>query len=149
MLLFCLTTCMFIIILFRSHCGPEARCHRLVRRQGAMGNPPKNTKAYRDKLKATRERKAAARASHKNMQFSKKVRVPRGHSSLAGTQSIDSIWGRLQKGIPDTVHSKKGHSENPLITEYTWSSLFRLNNAHTDAACTLGAEALAAKKSSR
>ena len=107
-------------------------------------------KAYGSVLKANFRGKLISReVSHKNMQFSKKVRVPRGHSSLAGTQSIDSIWGRLQKGIPDTVHSKKGHSENPLITEYTWSSLFRLNNAHTDAACTLGAEALAAKKSSR
>ena len=76
--------------------------------------------------------------SHKKMQFVKKVRTPMGHSSLAGTESVDSVWGQLQKAIPHSVNTKKDRQLNPLIEEYTWSWLYRQNRSNGDGMKLLG-----------
>ena len=70
--------------------------------------------------------------SHKKMEFTRKVRTPKGHSKIAGTESIDSVWGQLTKFIPHSVHSKKSHKINPLLNKYVWAWVARHNRRNVD-----------------
>ena len=65
--------------------------------------------------------------SHVKHQFTKAVRTPKGRSKIAGTESIDSVWGTLTKSVPSTLHTKVNGSINPLLYKYVWSWLYRLN----------------------
>ena len=80
--------------------------------------------------------------AHKNMEFVRRigpVRLPSGPSSSStGTQAIDSTWKTLNNSIPDELHTKKGHDVNPLLEEYTWSWLYRVNHRSVDGFATLG-----------
>ena len=96
-------------------------------------------KAYDSIIKSMYRGILISRAvSHKNMQFCKKVRTTSGHSKLAGTQSIDSVWSHLQKSIPSSIHTKAGHKMNPLIEDYTWSWLYRQNHKNQDGLKLIG-----------
>ena len=81
--------------------------------------------------------------SHSNMEFVKAVKpvhLPSGLSaSSSGTQCIDSTWRALDKGIPSTLNTKKDHTFNPLLEEYTWCWLYRVNHRMVDGFACLGA----------
>ena len=57
----------------------------------------------------------------------------------SGTQCIDSTWRALDQAIPSTLHTKKDHTLNPLLEEYTWCWLYRINHRMVDGFACLGA----------
>ena len=69
---------------------------------------------------------------HSRMEFTRTVRTPKGHSNIAGTQSIDRIWQQLDKAVPASVHNKANHEVNPMFVKYVWAWLFRHNNGNAD-----------------
>jgi len=81
--------------------------------------------------------------SHKDMEFVRKVRaasLPSGKSaSSSGTQAIDTTWKSLGRGIPDEIHTKKDHAMNPVLEDYVWSWLYRVNHRNEDGFAKLGA----------
>ena len=66
--------------------------------------------------------------AHNRMQFVRRVTTPSGHSKMAGTQSIDGTWKHLQKHVPQSLHTKKGHKKNPLINIYVNEWVWRHNH---------------------
>ena len=43
------------------------------------------------------------------------------------------------QAIPSTLHTKKDHTLNPLLEEYTWCWLYRINHRMVDGFACLGA----------
>lgn len=85
----------------------------------------------------------ARAVSHKNMEFVKGVpAVNLGKhwksSTLTGTQSIDATWGTLDACIPSQLRTKVGNKMNPLLEEYIWSWVYRVNHRNVDGFQTLG-----------
>ena len=75
------------------------------------------------------------------------VRFPSGlSSSSSGTQSIDSTWKQLDKSIPPKLHTKAGHVMNPLLEQYAWCWLYRVNHRMVDGFTTLGSYVRAHKR---
>jgi hypothetical protein len=79
--------------------------------------------------------------SHANMEFTKKVPwFKAGHSTLAGTQCIDSTWGALDKFLPNTLKTKGAdRNVNPMVMEYIWAGVQRMNHKDSDGLSLLGA----------
>ena len=77
--------------------------------------------------------------THTHMEFARRIQpaVP-GGSTLSGTQAIDSTWKTLNKCIPGQLNTKKCHGMNPLVEDYAWSWVNRLNNRNKDGFMTLG-----------
>ena len=113
------------------HCKPGCT---VVHADGAQAYPATIRKFFR------RLRHRAV--SHSNMEFVKSVtpvRLKSGLSSCkAGTQCIDSTWRTLDDSIPTQLHTKLDHAMNPLIEEYTFSWLYRVNARSHDGFQLLG-----------
>ena len=62
----------------------------------------------------------------------------KGHSTVSGTQCIDSTWGALDNFIPLHVNTKQDHKVNPRLSTYLWAGLFRLNNRDSDGLTMVG-----------
>ena len=99
--------------------------------------------AYQTVIKSKFPKLKHRSVSHRNMEFVKAVtpvRMPSGLSaSSSGTQCIDSTWRSLDQTIPAALHTKKGHTVNPLVEEYTWCWLYRINHRMVDGFACLGA----------
>ena len=66
--------------------------------------------------------------NHRNNQFVKDVDSACGSSSVAGTQSIDQRWRRLDEYIPKEVQTKdSSHQVNDELYNYIWSWMWRQN----------------------
>jgi len=80
--------------------------------------------------------------SHKDMQFVKRVpsfKLPGGRSAkLTGTQCIDSTWSGLDASVPKTLKTKTNHDINPLLFDYVYSWLYRVNRPASDGFQCLG-----------
>ena len=98
--------------------------------------------AYPSVIKRSFRKLRHQSVAHSRMEFVKPVRpvrLPSGWSaSSSGTQAIDSTWKQLDKAIPAELHTKAGHVVNPLLEEYTWCWLYRVNNCMGDGFTTLG-----------
>ena len=99
--------------------------------------------AYKTVIKSKFPKLKHRSVSHRNKEFVKAVkpvRVPSGlTASSSGTQCIDSTWRSLDQTIPTALHTKKGHTVNPLVEEYTWCWLYRINHRMVDGFASLGA----------
>ena len=108
--------------------------HRVLRRStvvhsdGAVSYPI----VMRKHFKGLRPRAV----KHSTMEFVRRIaptRLKRGSTSpLSGTQSIDSTWKTLDASIPAEVHTKIAHDINPLLEEYMFSWLYRINHRNID-----------------
>ena len=76
--------------------------------------------------------------AHNRKEYTRRVRTPAGHSSLAGTMSIDAVWKSLKASIPSQLKSKTNKKINPLFEDYIWSWLYRHNNSSATGAAHLG-----------
>jgi len=75
---------------------------------------------------------------HSRHEFVKEVATPAGHSSLAGTESIDQRWKRLDAYLPPEKHTKKDHEVDPSLWTYVYSWLWRHNLRGASLATALG-----------
>ena len=67
--------------------------------------------------------------SHQDMEFTKKIPwFKKGHSTLGGTQCIDSTWNALDKFVAPNIPTKKDHAVNDRLLTYLWAGLFRMNH---------------------
>ena len=78
--------------------------------------------------------------SHSDMEFTRKLKwFKKGHSTVAGTQCIDSTWGALDQFINDHVKTKADHQVNERLLTYIWSGLCRMNHREDDGLSRVGA----------
>jgi len=90
--------------------------------------------AYPSVIKAKYPKLRLFSVSHKNHEFTRKLRTCRAltgkHSKISGTQSIDSAWRWLDDYVPFAVKTKagKGKGVNPLLWDYAWSWMWRFNS---------------------
>jgi hypothetical protein len=64
---------------------------------------------------------------HYNGEYVKEVETPCGHSDLAGTESIDQRWKRLDAHIPAELCTKRQREVSPDLWGYVCSWLWRHN----------------------
>jgi hypothetical protein len=117
-----------------ANCGLLKRCQKkktVVFTDGAKAYHSYITQQMRGDL-------ISRQVSHKRLQFTKKVRTPKGHSKIAGTQSIDATWATLKKNIPNSVHSKSDHAVNPMLREYVMAWAWRHNHREEDGFASVG-----------
>ena len=99
-------------------------------------------RAYETVMKQNFKKLKHRAVAHKSMEFVRKVRAVRLASGLSatstGTQAIDSTWKTLSQNIPKELSTKKAHGEHPLIRDYAWSWLYRVNHRNVDGFTTLG-----------
>jgi len=110
------------------------RCGRgsVVFTDGAKAYHSVITKHFRGKL-------LSRQVKHNRLQFARKVATPRGHSKIAGTQSIDGTWKHLNKHVPSAVNTKKDHQINPLLENYVMEWAWRHNHRGEDGFKAAGA----------
>ena len=76
---------------------------------------------------------------HKHKEFVRDVQTPVGHSSKAGTQSVDQRWRRLDDYVPAELATKVEREVNPELYGYMWSWVWRHNrNDNVDFESALG-----------
>lgn len=69
---------------------------------------------------------------HSEFEFTREVTNRKGGSKLAGTQSIDQRWRRLDDYIPEQLNIKAERQVNPELWGYVYSWLWRHNNPGQD-----------------
>ena len=61
------------------------------------------------------------------------------HSTILGTQCIDSTWGWLNRLIPPSLKTKDGnHKISDRFVQYIWAVLHRINHRDDDGFALLG-----------
>ena len=76
--------------------------------------------------------------SHRTRPFTKRVDPAwRGSSAIAGTQLIDSQWGRLKSFVPSKLATKRNGKVNEALLVYMWMWLWRSCYAGDDLLASL------------
>ena len=116
-----------------TRCGLLKRCAkgRVVFSDGAKAYHHVITKFWRGKLKSRQ-------VAHNRLEFTRRVRTPRGHSKIAGTQSIDGTWKHLNKHLPSSIHTKREHDVNPRLKLYVMEWAWRHRHQGEDGFSLLG-----------
>ena len=94
-------------------------------------------KAYHNLIKKSFMGKIMSRqVSHKNMEFTKKVSTPAGHSKKGGTQCIDGTWKHLGRFVSHALHTKDGQRPckriNPALESRVNKWMWRSNHRGDD-----------------